>query len=107
MTVDILELVLITVLTAATPLVIAAIGELVTERAGVLNLGVEGMMIMGAASGFAIAILTGSSALGILGGVSAGMAMAAVFGVLTIFLAANQVATGLALTILGLGLSGL
>ncbi len=107
MTVDILELVLITVLTAATPLVIAAIGELVTERAGVLNLGVEGMMIMGAASGFAIAILTGSSALGILGGISAGMAMAAVFGVLTIFLAANQVATGLALTILGLGLSGL
>lgn len=107
MNIDILELILITVLTAATPLVIAAIGELVTERAGVLNLGVEGMMIMGAASGFAIAIMTGSSALGVLGGIGAGMALSAAFGVLTIFLAANQVATGLALTILGTGLSGL
>ena len=107
MSIDILELVLITILTAATPLVIASIGELVTERAGVLNLGVEGMMIMGAASGFAIAILTESSGMGVLGGVVAGMAMSAVFGFLTIFLAANQFATGLALTILGSGLSGL
>jgi len=107
MNTEIIELILITVLTAATPLVIAAIGELVTERAGVLNLGVEGMMIMGAASGFAIAIVTGSSALGVLGGIGAGVALSAVFGVLTIFLAANQVATGLALTILGVGLSGL
>lgn len=107
MTPQILESILITIVTAATPLIIAAIGELVTERAGVLNLGVEGMMIMGAASGFAVAILTGSSAAGVAGGVAAGMALAAVFGVLTIFLAANQVATGLALTILGSGLSGL
>lgn len=107
MTPQILESILITIVTAATPLIIAAIGELVTERAGVLNLGVEGMMIMGAASGFAVAILTGSSAAGVAGGVAAGMALAAVFGVLTVFLAANQVATGLALTILGSGLSGL
>jgi simple sugar transport system permease protein len=107
MSVEILELVLITVVTASTPLLIAAIGELVTERTGVLNLGVEGMMIVGAAAGFAIAILTGSSGLGVLGGVGAGVAMAAIFGVLTVFLAANQVATGLALTILGSGLSGL
>ena len=99
MTIDILELVLITILTAATPLAIAAIGELVTERAGVLNLGVEGMMIMGAATGFAVAILTGSSLLGVLGGIGAGVAMAVIFGLLTIFLSANQVATGLALTV--------
>ena len=107
MTIEIFELILITVLTAATPLIIASLGELVTERAGVLNLGVEGMMIVGAASGFAVAIITGSSGLGVLAGIGAGMALSSVFGVLTIFLAANQVATGLALTILGLGLSGL
>lgn len=107
MSAQMLELVLFTILTAATPLVIAAIGELVTERSGVLNLGVEGMMIAGAASAFAVAILTGSSWLGILGGISAGLLLSAIFGVLVIFFAANQVATGLALTILGTGLSGL
>lgn len=107
MNLQILELVLVTIVTASTPLAIAAIGELITERAGVLNLGVEGMMIAGAATGFAVAILTGSSALGVAGGVGAGVALSAVFGFLVIFLAANQVATGLALTILGGGLSGL
>ena len=107
MTLTMLELVLFTILTAATPLVIAAIGELVTERSGVLNLGVEGMMIAGAACAFAIAIVTGSTALGIFAGISAGMVLSAIFAVLVIFLAANQVATGLALTILGTGLAGL
>jgi simple sugar transport system permease protein len=107
MSLQIFELVLFTILAAATPLVIAAIGELIVERAGVLNLGVEGMMICGAATGFAVAILTASSEIGVLAGILAGMALAALFGLLTIFMAANQVATGLALTILGLGLSGL
>ena len=107
MTLSMVELVLFTILTASTPLVLAAIGELVTERAGVLNLGVEGMMIAGAACAFATAIITGSTTLGILGGIGAGMVLSAIFGVLVIFLAANQVATGLALTILGTGLSGL
>ena len=107
MSLQIFELVLFTILAAATPLVIAAIGELIVERAGVLNLGVEGMMICGAATGFAVAILTDSSEIGVLAGILAGMALAALFGLLTIFMAANQVATGLALTILGLGLSGL
>ncbi|MDB5593999.1 MAG: inner-rane translocator [Hyphomicrobiales bacterium] len=107
MSLQILELVLITILTASIPLVTAAVGELVSERAGVLNLGVEGMMIMGAATGFAAAIQTGSTLIGALVGVLAGMGLAAVFGLLVIFLAANQVATGLALTILGSGLSGL
>ena len=59
------EAVLLTIVTAATPLLIASIGQLVVERSGVLNLGMEGMMIMGAASGFAVAILTGSSWIGI------------------------------------------
>ena len=107
MNVQILELVLVSIVMAATPLAIAAAGELVTERAGVLNLGVEGMMIMGAATAFAAAIQTDSTLVGIAAGILAGAGLAAVFGVLVIFLAANQVATGLALTILGAGLSGL
>ncbi|AXV15464.1 ABC transporter permease [Neorhizobium sp. SOG26] len=100
------EAILLTVITASTPLVIAALGELVTERAGVLNLGVEGMMIMGAVCAFATAQLTGSPYLGILGGILGGGLFSLLFGFLTLTLVANQVATGLALTILGLGLSG-
>ena len=99
--------VLLTVIGAATPLLFAALGELVTEKSGVLNLGVEGMMIVGAVCAFAVAVATGSGALGVLAGALAGMAMAFLFGVLTLTLAANQVATGLALTIFGLGLSSL
>ncbi|MEP1930377.1 MAG: ABC transporter permease [Roseibium sp.] len=101
------EAVLLTVITAATPLLIAAIGELVVERSGVLNLGVEGMMIMGAVIGFAVANQTGSGTIGVVAAIVAGMAMSALFGFLVLVLVANQVATGLALTILGLGLSGM
>jgi general nucleoside transport system permease protein len=104
---EFIEAVLLTVITASTPLMLAASGELVVERAGVLNLGVEGMMIVGAACGFAGAYLTGSIAVGALCGILGGAALAAVFGVLTLGLATNQVASGLALTILGVGLSGL
>lgn len=99
--------VLLTIVTASTPLLLAALGELVTERAGVLNLGVEGMMVMGAVAGFAVALTTGSPYLGILAAALAGALLAVPFGVLTLNLVANQVATGLALTLLGLGLSGL
>lgn len=102
-----LPLILATILTAATPLMIAALGEHVVERAGVINLGVEGMMIVGAASGFAVAVLTDSGPLGLLAGALAGLALSAVFGVLVLVFATNQVASGLALTILGLGLAGL
>lgn len=101
------EAILLTIITAATPLLIAALGELVVERSGVLNLGVEGMMIVGAATGFAAAILTGSTLVGVLAGIAAGMILAAVFAALALGLAANQVATGLALTILGIGVAGL
>jgi general nucleoside transport system permease protein len=97
----------LTVITASTPLLLAAIGELVVERAGVLNLGVEGMMVMGAACGFAAAFTTGSPLVGVLAAILAGMAMALLFALLVLGLVANQVACGLALTILGLGLSGL
>jgi general nucleoside transport system permease protein len=103
----VIEMVLLTIVAAATPLVIAALGELVAERAGVLNLGVEGMMVLGAAVGFAVAVETGSTLAGALGGIAAGTALALPFALLTVGLAANQVASGLALTIAGLGLSGL
>jgi general nucleoside transport system permease protein len=98
---------ILTVMTASTPLLLAASGELVTERSGVLNLGVEGMMIMGAACGFAGAYLSGSTIVGALCGIIAGSATSSIFALLTLGLAVNQVAAGLALTILGTGLSGL
>ena len=104
---EFVEAILLTVITASTPLLLAASGELVVERAGVLNLGVEGMMIVGAACGFAGAFATGSIVVGALCGILGGAALAAVFAALTLGLAANQVASGLALTILGVGLSGL
>ena len=95
------------IMTAATPLLLAAIGEVVVERSGVLNLGVEGMMVMGAVCGFAGGYLTGSPWIGLIAAIAAGIAMSAMFGFLTLTLVSNQVATGLALTLLGLGLSGL
>ena len=104
---EIIVPILLTVISAATPLLFAALGELVVEKSGVLNLGVEGMMILGAVAAFAVTATTGSSALGVVVGALAGMAMAFIFGVLTLTLASNQVATGLALTIFGLGLSSL
>ncbi len=95
------------IMTAATPLLLAALGETVTERSGVLNLGVEGMMIMGAVGGFGGAFLSGNPWVGVVVAILAGMFMSVLFGILTLTLLANQVATGLALTLLGLGLSAL
>ena len=102
-----LEAIILSVIAASTPLLLAAAGELVVERAGVLNLGLEGMMIMGAACGFAIAFFTGSVIIGAICGMLAGVGMSAIFAALTLGLAVNQVAAGLALTIFGIGLSGL
>ncbi|MEY9362368.1 ABC-type uncharacterized transport system permease subunit [Bradyrhizobium yuanmingense] len=104
---ELVEAIILAVLAASTPLLIAATGELVAERSGVLNLGVEGMMIVGAACGFAGAWLTGSIFIGALFGIAAGTLMSLVFALMALGLAVNQVATGLALTILGVGLSGL
>lgn len=92
---------------ASVPILLAAIGELIVEKAGVLNLGVEGMMIIGAVVGFATAVGTGSPLLGFIGGALGAAALAFVFAILTQYLLANQVATGLALTLFGLGLSSL
>ncbi|KZD21645.1 ABC transporter permease [Tardiphaga robiniae] len=104
---ELLEAIILAVLAASTPLLLAASGELLVERAGVLNLGVEGMMIVGAACGFAGAWATGSTLIGALCGILAGVVLSLVFALMTLGLAVNQVATGLALTILGVGVSGL
>ena len=101
------EAILLTVITAATPLLLAAMGELVVERSGTLNLGVEGMMIVGAVSAFAVAALTGSPWLGLGAAIVAGIVLSALFALLAVWLATNQVATGLALTIFGLGVAGM
>jgi ABC-type uncharacterized transport system permease subunit len=98
------ELVVLT-LAAGTPLVYAALGELVTEKSGVLNLGVEGMMLVGAIASFAVAATSGSAWLGVLAGIAAGAALSLVFAALALGLLANQVAAGLALSLFGVGLS--
>ena len=92
---------------AATPILLAAIGELVVEKAGVLNLGVEGMMIIGAVTGFIAATTTGSPMLGLLAAALGGAAVSMLFAFLTQYLLSSQVATGLALTLFGLGLAAL
>jgi simple sugar transport system permease protein len=96
---------LVLTLAAGTPLVFAALGELVTEKSGVLNLGVEGMMLVGAVASFAVAATTQNPWLGVLAGTAAGAAMSQIFAVITLTLLANQVATGLALSLFGVGLS--
>jgi general nucleoside transport system permease protein len=98
--------VILTIITAATPLLLAALGELVVERSGVLNLGVEGMMAVGAVCGFGTALAFGPY-VGIFAAIAAGVVLSLLFAFLTLTLVSNQVATGLALTLLGLGISGL
>ena len=106
-TITTIELIMLTVVSAATPLLLAATGELVAEKSGVLNLGVEGMMLIGAVCAFIAALTTGSWFVGIIAGAAAGVLMSALFGVLTLIFLANQVASGLALTLFGIGLSSL
>jgi simple sugar transport system permease protein len=95
---------IIATLVAGTPLVYAALGELVVELAGVLNMGVEGMMVIGAISAFAVTMATGSLTLGVIVAIAAAMVLSLLFAVLAISFRANQVAVGLALTIFGTSL---
>ena len=104
---DLTLAIIVTVVGASTPILIAALGELVVERAGVLNLGVEGMMLIGAIAGFVVQFHTGNPYLALLAGAAAGIAASLIFGFLTLSLSANQTATGLALTIFGTGFSAL
>lgn len=102
---DGLELLIAASLNAGTALAIAGIGLLINERAGILNLGAEGLMLVAAIAGFATAVTTGSPWLAFVAGMAAGALLAACFGVLVIYLNTNQVATGLALSIFGGGFS--
>lgn len=88
---------------AGTPLLFATLGELITEKAGNLNLGVEGMMLMGAVMGFAVGLWTGNPYFALLGAMGAGASGAAIYAIITVTLRANQVVTGLTLTIFGTG----
>lgn len=105
MTTDLLIAFVASTAGAATPLVVASMGELVTERSGVLNLGLEGMMLIGAVVGFGVTLSSGSMIVGLLAAAAAGMLMALIFGFLVLTLQTNQVATGLALTLFGIGAS--
>ena len=100
-------LLIASLMVASTPILLAALGEMVVEKAGVLNLGVEGMMITGAVVGFAIGVNTGSSWAGFAVAALAGAALSMIFAIITQVLLSNQVATGLGLTLFGLGLSSL
>ena len=105
MSLDSIVLILTATVGASIPLLYAALGELIVEKSGVLNLGVEGMMIVGAITAFIVATETGQLWLAVIAGMGAGALMALIFGFITLSLMANQVATGLALTIFGIGLS--
>ncbi|MBJ3783332.1 ABC transporter permease [Devosia sediminis] len=107
MTSELIIAIIVTVVGASTPILIAALGELVVEKSGVLNLGVEGMMLVGAITAFVVLFTTGNHYLAILCAAGAGVATSLIFGFLTLSLSANQTATGLALTIFGTGFSAL
>ncbi|TEB14537.1 Branched-chain amino acid transport system / permease component [Pelotomaculum sp. FP] len=106
MTNDILIAILATSVMVGTPILFASLGEILTERAGILNLGVEGVMLVGAVSGFAVALFSHNPWLGVTGAMLAGGALALAHAVLSVTLKANQVVSGLALALFGAGLSG-
>lgn len=103
--IDLIITILVATMATGTAYVLTGLGELVTEKSGVLNLGAEGMMLMGAIAAFVTLDATGSAWLAMLAGVGAGMLMSLIFAFVALTLRANQVATGLALAIFGFGLS--
>lgn len=105
MDIDLITQVLFAAIKTGTPLLFVALGEAICEKTGVLNLGQEGMMLMGAVIGFMVSYGTGNAGLGLISAMLIGCLMSLIFGVLVLHLGANQVATGLALTIFGGGLS--
>ncbi|MGA0582651.1 ABC transporter permease [Castellaniella ginsengisoli] len=102
---DVLAPLIAAAMNAGTPLMLAALGLLVNEKSGVINLGSEGMMLVAAALGFAVTVQSGSTGLGFLAGAAAGALLAGLFAWLVVWLGANQVACGLALSLFGVGLS--
>lgn len=106
MTLEILLSLLAATVQSGTPILYATLGEMLTEKGGILNLGVEGIMLVGALTAFLTSLFTGSPVLGFAAGGLAGAAMAAVHGVVCIWFLGNQIVSGLALTIFGTGLAG-
>ncbi|MCK5249862.1 MAG: ABC transporter permease [Spirochaetaceae bacterium] len=104
---DIIVSVLTRTIIAGTPLLIATLGEIVSERGGIINLGIEGLMSAGAVTAFIVTFTTGSPWLGMLAAILVGILLSSIHGFVSIGLRANQVVSGLALTMLGLGISGL
>ena len=102
---DLFVIIIYATVQACIPLLLAGLGELVCERSGVLNLGIEGMMLMGAVGAFVVAVETESLFLGFIVAMMAGLIMSGCFALLTLILRSNQVASGLALSIFGVGLS--
>ena len=102
---DLIVNILFATIRTGTPLILIALGEMVAEKSGVLNLGQEGMVLMGAVGGFMAAVITGNAGLGVIAAIIAGILVSLLFAFLSISLVTNQVATGLALTIFGIGLS--
>lgn len=102
---DLIVNILFAAIRTGTPLILIALGEMVAEKSGVLNLGQEGMVLIGAAAGFIAAVSTGNAGFGIIAAILAGMLVSMLFAVLAISMVTNQYATGLALTIFGIGLS--
>ena len=92
-------------LRSSTPVLLVVLGETLTQRVGVINLGVEGQMLVGAITGFAVTLASGSPTLGLLAGMFAGSLLSAVHALLSLYFGANQIASGLAVLILGAGLS--
>ena len=107
MNIDLVIGILNIVLISTTPLVFAGIGELVTEKSGVLNLGLEGLMLVGAVTGFITLVLTGNYFYSLLFSIISGVILSGIFAFLVLNLMTNQIATGLALTIFGIGLSAM
>ena len=107
MNIDLVIGILNIVLISTTPLVFAGIGELVTEKSGVLNLGLEGLMLVGAVTGFITLVLTGNYFYSLFFSIISGVILSGIFAFLVLNLMTNQIATGLALTIFGVGLSAM
>jgi ABC-type uncharacterized transport system permease subunit len=103
MDIDLLSNIFYAMVRCGTPLLLVALGELICEKSGVLNLGQEGMMLFGAVIGFIVALNSGNLWLGVLLAMLAGMLLSSLFAVVALVFNANQVATGLALTIFGVG----
>jgi simple sugar transport system permease protein len=104
---DMIVSVLTRTIIAGTPLLLATLGEIISERSGILNLGIEGVMSVGAVTAFIVTFTTGNPWLGMLAAILVGMVLSGIHGFVSIGLRANQVVSGLAITMLGLGLSGL